>query len=629
MSENRWAFLKNSDGAFDGFNDAGIEYFAGHPYSSLAREIIQNSLDARKSRSKPVKVYFDLIEVHRKRFPDHDGLKNGFQKALKQAKDLDDKTAASFFENALKNILSKDKILCLRIADSNTIGLEGPCDLKKPFFAFLKASGQSIKTSEDAGGSFGIGKNAPYAISDLHCVLVSTDYGKSAPYQQLAQGKVILMSHLDGEGRTISGKGYYGNPDQCLPIHPNSKIPLWMRREKQFATPAELRGTSIFIAGFRSRESWQNILTASIISNYFCAICENNLEVQIEDGKRVININRETLFDLFDDNEVRQAAKSEEIDDLFDLAKNLARCQTGIDVKTEESELSKALGLCRVRILVQDGLNKRVGLLRNGMLVTDRLKNLRQFPGFSDFVAIVDFLSPAGNAFLRNMENPEHNNFEPDRFRDPKKIAKARGELKKLADFVRRSLQRHAQAESGAVTSLDEMSEFFQDLDDEEIAPQKDDGETNPEAPIKLLASPQKKQSSPPPGAEQGNGTGDGGGSGGDGSGNGSGSGSGGNRSNRSRRIPIHNVRCLYSPEKPKYREIFFTPIHSGRAELVIEDFGADVTYPLTVRKVKGGGKVKKGKICELNLRASKRVRLKVTFDREFEGALRVTANEI
>ncbi len=41
-----WRFPPTNGGAGDGFNDSGIAHFKGSPISSLARETIQNSLDA-------------------------------------------------------------------------------------------------------------------------------------------------------------------------------------------------------------------------------------------------------------------------------------------------------------------------------------------------------------------------------------------------------------------------------------------------------------------------------------------------------------------------------------------------------------------------------------------------------
>ena len=58
-----WRFPPTNGGRVDGFNDPGIAHFSGSPYSSLARETIQNSLDARDSPEQPVHVSFEMIEL--------------------------------------------------------------------------------------------------------------------------------------------------------------------------------------------------------------------------------------------------------------------------------------------------------------------------------------------------------------------------------------------------------------------------------------------------------------------------------------------------------------------------------------------------------------------------------------
>jgi hypothetical protein len=89
--KNSWFFPESTGGEFDGFNDAGIEFFAGSPYSYIAREVIQNSFDTAKPldgrASVPVKVAFYLVEIKKSDFPDLKGLKKAIAGALKQAFD--------------------------------------------------------------------------------------------------------------------------------------------------------------------------------------------------------------------------------------------------------------------------------------------------------------------------------------------------------------------------------------------------------------------------------------------------------------------------------------------------------------------------------------------------------------
>ena len=53
---NSWIFPSNNYGTITGIGEAGIETFKGSPYRSLAREICQNSMDARYNSDKPVVI---------------------------------------------------------------------------------------------------------------------------------------------------------------------------------------------------------------------------------------------------------------------------------------------------------------------------------------------------------------------------------------------------------------------------------------------------------------------------------------------------------------------------------------------------------------------------------------------
>lgn len=632
---NRWVFPPASGGEFDGFKDAGIEYFTGNPYSALAREVIQNSLDAAdENKTEPVRVHFDLIKVRASEFPDREGLAYALKNSHTQAKKLADLDALEFFERA-QEVLSAKTIQMLRMSDSNTSGLIGPCELGTPYYAFIKATGQSLKSSKTAGGSYGIGKNAPFALSDLRTIFVSTWYRRGSKCIELAQGKSILMSHVSAEKRTTRARGYYGKLD-CSPICPETAIPTWLSRNKQIAEENNKQGTSVFIAGFRGNTNWPGLIISSVITNYFSAIFDGTLEVFVDNNKHVVD--KTTLKKWFTDRVVTDAAATEDAEDRLGLAGCMARCLFDEGAQEESSQLTH-LGHCRVRLLVEPGLPKRVGVLRNGMLVTHRLKRLVQFPGLSDFVAIVDCLDSNGNEFLRAIENPEHNDFEPPRLRDPKDVKRAQDELGRLADFVRKSLKKHAQAEKGQITKLDELAEFFQDPDEEVATSKKSDSESDIQGAMQLLPKPPRKKSvrasyAPPDqegetggsGGESGGGDG---GQGGDGPGTGSGSGGRGDKGKTAKReIHVRDVRCIVVSKTE--REIMFTPESSGVANLSVEEVGADLVYPINVKKVKaGGGKVEKGRITRVRLHANQRKKLRVVLDNPFDGAIRVVAHEV
>jgi len=65
-----WRFPLNDDGEDDDLNNPGVESFKNSPISSLAKEICQNSLDAKDPGSHaPVEVHFSRIDLEKNKFP--------------------------------------------------------------------------------------------------------------------------------------------------------------------------------------------------------------------------------------------------------------------------------------------------------------------------------------------------------------------------------------------------------------------------------------------------------------------------------------------------------------------------------------------------------------------------------
>jgi hypothetical protein len=214
-----FVFPYDQSDQWDGFNDSGIEHFAGNPYPHLGREVVQNTLDARQESSgAPAHIIIQVVEVEIDSIPDIQGLREAMA-ACRQAAVTESEKARVFFENAME-LLSKSEIKVLKISDYNTIGVEGPCENGTPYYALLKASGQSKKSHATAAGSYGIGKYAPYAVSDLRTVFVTTVWEGKDGWHQYVQGKSILMSHKAATGRTRDGVGFWGIKDRCQPVEP-------------------------------------------------------------------------------------------------------------------------------------------------------------------------------------------------------------------------------------------------------------------------------------------------------------------------------------------------------------------------------------------------------------------------
>lgn len=142
MKSVGFEFPIDGSGQWDGFNDPGIEHFTGNRLQHLGREVPQNTIDAKVG--DPARISVQLVKVPTASLPGHAELAQAVKRCrLKAAEDKSDK-ALKFFLNADKLLAAKE-LQVLQIRDANTTGLTGPCINGKPFFAMLKATGQSQK----------------------------------------------------------------------------------------------------------------------------------------------------------------------------------------------------------------------------------------------------------------------------------------------------------------------------------------------------------------------------------------------------------------------------------------------------------------------------------------------------
>lgn len=625
MNKNlRWEFPVDDADQWEGFNNPGIEHFRGNPFGSLAREIIQNSLDAPSG--SPVSVAFELKEIATDEIPHVDQLKDAIQRCAK-AEANDSKKAKDFFATAQKLLKSKH-LGVLQIRESNTTGIRGPCRNGTPYFAFMKATGISKKEmhDDDTGlGSYGIGKFAPFAVSQLRTVFVSTVYQEGKNYHQLTQGKALLTSHVDANGKTHQATGYWGIRQNCLPLEGSSDTPGWLRRSAKQSDLAKKLGTTFFVLGFNNIQNWEKILIASVLENFFGAIWRGKLKVTV--GAELIT--KETISELFERPEWEtylRGMKGEP--DAFQSARHFLRTLVGTEEIFVESQENRELGLCEVRIGVGEGLPKRVAVLRSGMFITDQMEHLKRFGDYKEFCAVVECQNKKGNTLLRDMEPPKHDDFEPERLPADEQ-AKGQRALSELARWVREMLKRHARDPVADVSDVRELADYFADDSPDDQSSEKGE-EVNPTGAIQIRAQPLRRRAIVvrEEGVGTEGGTGQNGGKGGGvqgGGGKGKGKGSNGKGSATAQTMELNNVRSVTLSEKR--RRVAFTPSFSGKVEVILYEAGADTDRKLNVIK-SSAGKVKQGTI-NVTVKKGQRIAFDVDLDGIFAGAMKVTGYEI
>lgn len=632
-------FPIDSSGQWDGFNDPGFEHFAGSPYRSIGREATQNSLDAALSNEQPVKISIRCVQVDTESVPGIEKLRTTI-KLCNEHSDAEGPKARQFFEQAV-DVLRKPKISVLQISDTNTTGVPGPCQNGTPYFALMKATGQSKKNMAEErspGGSFGIGKFAPFTVSALRTVFITTvwhDATVDSP-QHYTQGKSILMSHVH-EGQTHRGVGFWGDSEGCLPlVGCVDKLPEWLRRQTEGATNY---GTTLSVIGFGHRSDWAQVLMGSIAESFFAAIQRGHLEVTL-DGRSPLNAL--TIESAFEDPETQDSLRDQKNEpEAFQTSAALLRALIDPNSKREEFE-HPVLGRCQLHILVADDLPKRVGVLRNGMLITTELDRLKRFNEFKSFIAVLECLSVKGNQLLRAMEPPAHDDFEPERLIDAKERKQARSALQHLATWVREMLSRHAQDPVTEETELDELAEFF---GDETPSAQKNDTpEGNPLGLMKIsIRAVPKKLRRPVLATATEDPDKDGEDEGGEGDDEARRRGKGRNLGDgRSPRTPtnpkpepdvsrsivsIRNVRGV--PISPTVRRVSFDSDASGDIELQFDDSGADSNRALRIVATSCGELLSAGKGLRLSCVSGVRQIVDVEFFDHFPGTLRVRAYAI
>ena len=269
MNLPEWQFASTGGGTEDGVSNPEIEYFEGDYNYFLAREILQNALDARLDGTKPVKVVFSLEEYTQSMFPGH----SEFVKVWESGKSHwpnENQKCHAFLADGL-NCLEGKIINVLKISDYNTKGLNGgDTERTGSWFALVKSVGSSNK-NEGQGGSFGIGKGAPFAASYLRTCFYSTvnELG-----QNVYQGISKIVSHLDREGDVKRGYGSFAFKNQRS-VRNREEIDEHMVRKE--------RGLDIYIMGYKVEDNWQEKLLESVLRNFWPAIYHDELYVEIDE----------------------------------------------------------------------------------------------------------------------------------------------------------------------------------------------------------------------------------------------------------------------------------------------------------------------------------------------------------
>ena len=411
--EERWYFPIDNGGQYHGIGDSGIDLFKGNPVKSETREINQNSIDARKDKTKPVRVEFNRFVIDTNKIPGYDGLKDVYVQAQKFCQQQKFKKACDYFDKSIP-ILEGSQLAVLRISDFNTTGLSGASladsVFTTPWFRLVRSVGSSDK-EDGAIGEYGSGKLASFACSALQTVFYSTLVDEEG---EAFQGVSKLIGYKDDKEDLHTDVGYYcvGRSMPCL-AKQLSLDPSFTRTES---------GTDVYIIGFKyNGEEWKRYLIAAVLDGFFYAVMEKHLIVTVDD----IEISSATIDKLMEEyrNDI-----DEKTQDYYYLMRSCEKTTSRTYSCLEKNDIE-------IKMLVEQGLHKRVAIIRHpGMKVfdKDRISTTIPFAG----VCIIKGTKIA--KLLGGLENIQHNQWELSRYEDdPVLKNQAKKERDKIFGFIR------------------------------------------------------------------------------------------------------------------------------------------------------------------------------------------------
>ncbi len=476
----KWIFSSLGELAdIEGHTTGDVETFKNNIIDNLAREICQNSLDAKnKSLSEdiPVIVKFNLMEIKKR---DHELLLE-YEHCLKLCedfwKDNPEKRVHDFINKAF-SVLNNDKIKVLVASDYNTEGLTGS-DInlrentsKSKWNALVSKQGVSSKNDGQAGGSYGIGKFAPFACSDLSLVCYNTfAIDKKSAFEGIAK----LATFVNEQDNLTHAKGHYRESSGAQPITPDI---LCSVRDLFERKPSEL-GTDIIIIGCNSliedNANWELQLEYSIIKNFLLALMDNKLVVYI--GKKELSKN--TIEEIIEN--YRTIDGNSIIDQILRLYDTYVSPATIVERFSiaEDNDLS-------VYFKADKSYKKEIFNFRTtGMLIGATKRTIWQA-----FTVITVVKGKLLDEKLRQAEPPKHDKWDANLVTDKNERKEVRKYIKEITEKVRQLIDNQCKTEV-LMTQDSGVGEYLpDDLDD--IASRK--GGSDKLKPIQQIAGKPKK----------------------------------------------------------------------------------------------------------------------------------------
>lgn len=441
---NKWRFPGNNYTQDQGIDTPDMETFAQDPIASLARETCQNSIDAR-IEGKTAKIHFKTFDIEKNKIPGIERIEKEIDSCMEYRK-----SNKKIYESLkyMKEQLDTGLIHCIRVSDYNTIGLAGVSETDdSPFFLLTKGTGISDK-SGSKGGSKGIGKFASFVASAFNTVFYSTLNLKGEKgYIGICK---LCSTKMDNTDEKTIGIGYYGSNDKNMPIIDDLNLEINYKRETT--------GTDIYIFGFRKGNNWKRDLITKILDSFMSAIYYGDLEVEVDD----LVINTDTLNQIIDNEDFIIKKSYSNIKSQYLLLSDPEVYRNELDIEDYG----------KVSIYLKPFSKDKSDLATNEcVMIRYPYMKIKSLPRISNVPcsAMCIIGDNTLNTILRDIENPQHTNWEINRIDDDDIKSEVKHIIKALTDKIIDYVYEKLSSSDVKETDVEGASEYLPGVDDSNI----------------------------------------------------------------------------------------------------------------------------------------------------------------
>lgn len=387
-----WKFSRIDNIEECSFNSS-LERFYDYGISGCVKENIQNSLDAKKENK--IKINIELGSMNTDEIPGIKAIKKRID-SLEFKNDYARKTIEH-----MKQKSKQENCNYISFEDCHTKGLKYKEDEECSWNAYAYKRGNHYKSRDEKfeeirGGSYGIGKIASNAASDLYLMYFSNcdDLGNKH-----IGGTVQLIDH-NIENICYRGTGYYTNEDGR-----NNYIPF-LNNIQNDIFKKDRQGLKIIIPYLREQFKSTKEIIRVICDNFLIAILEEKLIIEINQEDNIYEINKNTIKNYIEDEYYY------EVQNISDIKKEftplyLKTYQNIEPIDLEIEDKNKAIYRFKLYLNYNENIKKsRVAIIRTiGMKIEDKkIKSCVNRP----FNGVLIPCSSSEDKFLKSLENESH-----------------------------------------------------------------------------------------------------------------------------------------------------------------------------------------------------------------------------